>query len=56
MEGHWHNGSICDLLSRSLHQQDASPDRGDTKMPWWYVPMCIGFDVPIGLYVLLRFG
>ena len=26
-----------------------------TAMPAWYVPLCIGYDVVIGVYVLLRF-
>jgi hypothetical protein len=27
-----------------------------TKTPWWYVPLCLGFDVVIGIYVLARFA
>lgn len=27
----------------------------DTEMPRWYVPLCLGFDVVVGVYVLLRF-
>ena len=26
----------------------------DTAMPWWYVPACLGYDLVIGIYVLLR--
>ncbi len=26
----------------------------DTAMPWWYVPVCLGYDAVIGAYVLLR--
>ena len=26
----------------------------DTRMPWWYVPSCIGFDVVLGVYILGR--
>ena len=44
-------GYVAHALWDAIH-----PHGLDTKMPWWYVPMCIGFDVPIGLYVLLRFG
>ncbi len=28
----------------------------DTRMPWWYVPMCIGFDLVFGAYILFRFA
>lgn len=28
----------------------------DTAMPWWYVPLCLGYDVVIGAYVLIRFA
>lgn len=27
----------------------------DTAMPRWYVPLCIGFDVVVAVYVLIRF-
>lgn len=27
----------------------------DTAMPWWYVPLCLGYDVAIAGYVLVRF-
>lgn len=27
-----------------------------TTMPWWYVPLCIGYDVVVGVYVLIRFA
>jgi hypothetical protein len=26
-----------------------------TRMPWWYVPLCIGFDVIVGVYLLVAF-
>jgi hypothetical protein len=26
-----------------------------TRMPWWYVPLCIGFDVVVGVYLLVAF-
>jgi hypothetical protein len=31
------------------------PHAVDTRMPWWYVPMCIGFDFVFGIYILIRF-
>jgi hypothetical protein len=31
------------------------PHAVDTRMPWWYVPMCIGFDFAFGIYILVRF-
>ena len=31
------------------------PHAIDTRMPWWYVPACIGFDVVFGVYILFRF-
>ena len=31
------------------------PHAVDTRMPWWYVPACIGFDVVFGIYILIRF-
>jgi len=27
----------------------------DTRMPWWYVPLCLGYDTVVALYVLVRF-
>ena len=27
----------------------------DTRMPWWYVPVCLGYDTVVALYVLVRF-
>ena len=27
----------------------------DTHMPWWYVPLCLGYDTVVALYVLVRF-
>lgn len=26
-----------------------------TRIPWWYVPLCIGFDVVVGVYLLVAF-
>ena len=26
-----------------------------TRVPWWYVPLCLGFDAVVGAYVLVRF-
>jgi hypothetical protein len=31
------------------------PHAVDTRMPWWYVPICIGFDFVFGIYILVRF-
>ena len=31
------------------------PHAVDTRMPWWYVPACIGFDFVYGIYILIRF-
>ena len=44
-------GYIAHALWDAIH-----PHGLDTKMPWWYVPMCIGFDIPVGIYVLVRFA
>ncbi|MGH2809197.1 MAG: hypothetical protein ACRDKT_18175 [Actinomycetota bacterium] len=30
------------------------PHAVDTRMPWWYVPACIGFDFAFGIYVVIR--
>jgi hypothetical protein len=27
----------------------------DTRMPWWYVPLCLGYDTVVAIYVLIRF-
>ena len=27
----------------------------DTRMPWWYVPLCLGYDTVVAVYVLVRF-
>jgi hypothetical protein len=27
----------------------------DTAMPWWWVPGCLGYDVLVGAYILIRF-
>jgi len=24
-------------------------------MPWWYVPLCLGYDTVVAIYVLVRF-
>jgi hypothetical protein len=26
-----------------------------TRIPWWYGPLCIGFDIVVGIYLLLAF-
>lgn len=26
-----------------------------TRIPWWYAPLCLGFDGVLGAYVLIRF-
>ncbi|MDR0342177.1 MAG: hypothetical protein LBI49_03535 [Nocardiopsaceae bacterium] len=26
-----------------------------TRIPWWYAPWCIGFDVVVGVYLLVAF-
>jgi len=26
-----------------------------TRIPWWYVPACLGFDVLVGVYIVVRF-
>ena len=44
-------GYIAHALWDAIH-----PHGLDTKMPRWYVPMCIGFDIPLGVYVLVRFA
>lgn len=44
-------GYIGHALWDAIH-----PGGLDTKMPWWYVPMCIGFDLPVGVYILVRFA
>lgn len=44
-------GFIGHALWDGLHR-----DRGiHTAIPWWYVPLCLGFDVVVGAYVLIRF-
>lgn len=42
-------GYLAHALWDAIH-----PHTLNTKMPWWYVPMCMGFDVIVGLYVLIR--
>jgi hypothetical protein len=27
----------------------------DTRMPWWYVPLCLGYDTVVAIYVVARF-
>jgi hypothetical protein len=27
----------------------------DTRMPWWYVPLCLSYDAVVAIYVLIRF-
>jgi hypothetical protein len=27
----------------------------EVRMPWWYVPVCLGFDTVVAIYVLVRF-
>jgi hypothetical protein len=27
----------------------------DTRMPWWYVPLCLSYDAVVAIYVLVRF-
>jgi hypothetical protein len=27
----------------------------DTRMPWWYVPVCLSYDTVVAIYVLVRF-
>jgi hypothetical protein len=27
----------------------------DTVIPDWYVPLCIGYDLVVGAYILIRF-
>ena len=27
----------------------------DIRMPWWYVPLCLGYDTVVAIYVLIRF-
>jgi hypothetical protein len=27
----------------------------DTRMPWWYVPLCLSYDTVVAIYVLSRF-
>ena len=27
----------------------------DVRMPWWYVPLCLGYDTVVAIYVLIRF-
>jgi hypothetical protein len=43
-------GYLCHAVWDSLH-----PRTVDTVVPWWYVPLCVGYDVVVGVYVLVRF-
>ena len=27
----------------------------EVRMPWWYVPLCLGYDTVVALYVVARF-
>jgi hypothetical protein len=27
----------------------------EVRMPWWYVPVCLGYDTVVAIYVLIRF-
>jgi hypothetical protein len=27
----------------------------EVRMPWWYVPLCLGYDNVVAIYVLIRF-
>jgi hypothetical protein len=27
----------------------------EVRMPWWYVPLCLGYDTVVAIYVLIRF-
>jgi hypothetical protein len=27
----------------------------EVRMPWWYVPVCLGYDTVVAIYVLARF-
>jgi hypothetical protein len=27
----------------------------EVRMPWWYVPLCLGYDTVVAIYVLVRF-
>ena len=27
----------------------------EIRMPWWYVPLCLGYDTVVAIYVLIRF-
>jgi len=38
---------LWDLLH---HRREA-----EVRMPWWYVPLCLGYDTVVALYILVRF-
>jgi hypothetical protein len=27
----------------------------EVRMPWWYVPLCLGYDTVVAIYVVVRF-
>lgn len=43
------------LLGHAAWDAIHHPRAIDTAVPWWYVPLCIGFDVVVGAYALIRF-
>ncbi|MBO0807775.1 MAG: hypothetical protein J2P32_05660 [Actinobacteria bacterium] len=36
---------IAAALTRGIH----------IRIPWWYAPYCVGFDVVVGIYLLVAF-
>jgi hypothetical protein len=42
-------------LGHALWDAVHHPRGLDTVIPRWYVPLCIGYDVVVGAYVLIRF-
>jgi hypothetical protein len=48
--------ALCRRALRSRRVDAMHNRRGlDTSMPRWYVPLCIGFDVVVAFYVVIRF-
>jgi hypothetical protein len=43
-------------LGHGLWDAIHRPKGLDTVIPWWYVPLCIGYDAVVGLYILVRFA
>lgn len=43
-------------LGHGLWDAIHHPRGVDTEMPWWYVPLCMSFDVVVAVYVLIRFA